>query len=186
MKKLLTSILVIFSFTVNAATEQEMIIESQAAIKDFSSRLKSELQQAMKKEGPVAAIQICNNVAADIGNQVSQQYGWKIARTSLKARNPNNAPDQWETRLLLSFQDRRLNGEDPKHMKFSQVIDINGQQTFRYIQAIPTGGVCLACHGEQISPEVSLKLQQMYPQDQATGFKIGDIRGAFTISRKVD
>jgi hypothetical protein len=33
---------------------------------------------------------------------------------------------------------------------------------------------------------VSQKLQQLYPQDQATGFKIGDIRGAFTISRKID
>jgi hypothetical protein len=186
MKNLFTSIIVIFPLTINAATDQEMIIESQAAIKDFSTRLKKELQQGTKNEGPVAAIQICNNVAAGISNQVSQQYGWNIARTSLKVRNPNNAPDQWETRILKSFQNRRVNGEDPKNMKFAQVIDKDGQKTFRYIQAIPTGGVCLACHGEQIAPEVSLKLQQLYPLDQATGFKIGDIRGAFTVSRKVD
>ena len=186
MNKLLTCIIFLFSLTVNAASEQEMIAESQAAIKDFSSRLKNELQQGMKKGGPVSAIQICNTVAADISKTISQQYGWKLARTSLKVRNPNNAPDKWETKILKSFQDRRSNGEDPKKMVFSQTIDVNNQQTFRYMQAIPTGGVCLACHGEQISPEVSQKLQQLYPQDQATGFKIGDIRGAFTISRKID
>ena len=186
MNKLFICTIVLFSLTANAASEQEMIAESQAAIKDFSTRLKSELQQGMKNGGPVSAIQVCNNVAADIGKTISQQYGWKIARTSLKVRNPKNAPDKWEIRILKSFEASRTKGEDPKKLKFDQIIDINGQKTFRYMQAIPTGGVCLACHGEQISPEVSNKLKELYPQDKATGFKIGDIRGAFTITRKID
>ena len=40
---------------------------------------------------------------------------------------------------------------------------------------------CLACHGSKIAPEVSDKLKALYPKDQATGYKTGDIRGAFSI-----
>ena len=38
-----------------------------------------------------------------------------------------------------------------------------------------------ACHGGTLDPEVTAKLKELYPQDAATGFKVGDLRGAFTI-----
>jgi hypothetical protein len=51
------------------------------------------------------------------------------------------------------------------------------------MKAIPTGEICLACHGESISPDVATAIREAYPQDQATGFSLGDIRGAFTLSK---
>ncbi len=36
------------------------------------------------------------------------------------------------------------------------------------------------CHGEKISQELSAELNKLYPNDKATGFKKGDIRGAFS------
>lgn len=42
---------------------------------------------------------------------------------------------------------------------------------------------CVMCHGpsEQILPEVKSALVDRYPQDQATGFEIGELRGWFWI-----
>jgi hypothetical protein len=53
------------------------------------------------------------------------------------------------------------------------------------MKAIPTAAQCLNCHGESISPEVDAKLKALYPNDQARGFKEGDLRGAFTLAKPV-
>ena len=49
------------------------------------------------------------------------------------------------------------------------------------MKAIPTQEICLQCHGENLHGEVVEQLANHYPHDQATGFAVGDIRGAFTI-----
>jgi hypothetical protein len=41
--------------------------------------------------------------------------------------------------------------------------------------------MCLACHGESLEPAVAAKLAAAYPKDQATGFRAGDLRGAFWV-----
>ena len=51
------------------------------------------------------------------------------------------------------------------------------------MQAIPTGEVCLACHGTAIAPEITAALDEQYPDDQARGFSLGEIRGAFSLSK---
>ena len=40
---------------------------------------------------------------------------------------------------------------------------------------------CLRCHGpaEGIAPEIRAAIEKNYPHDKATGYKRGDIRGAF-------
>lgn len=53
------------------------------------------------------------------------------------------------------------------------------------MKAIPTAALCVKCHGETIDPEVEAKLKALYPNDQARGFKEGDLRGAFTLSTPV-
>jgi hypothetical protein len=54
------------------------------------------------------------------------------------------------------------------------------------MKAIPTSGICLSCHGENLSKEVSTRLDQLYPEDNARGYKENDIRGAFTITRQIN
>jgi hypothetical protein len=53
------------------------------------------------------------------------------------------------------------------------------------MKAIPTGDVCLLCHGAQLAPGVSQVLTELYPEDKATGFSMGDIRGAFVVTREI-
>ena len=185
MQRLVSLVLLVIPLSVYAANEQQMVNESRKAIKNFGSQLKGELQQGMEKGGPTGAIQICHNVAAEIAVRISKQYGWQIGRTSLKVRNPNNAPDQWELQVLEEFEQRRADGDDIKKMEHYEIIKSDGKEVFRYMKAIPTGGLCLSCHGKNVSAEVITKLDALYPEDQARGFKTGDIRGAFTITRPV-
>lgn len=170
---------------VYAGEPSKEVKESRVAIKQLGSTLKGELQAAMKKGGPNEAIKVCNTVAPAIASDVSEKNGFEVARTSLKTRNTDNAPDAWETRVLQSFEDRKAAGENPGKMEFSEVVDMNGRKTFRYMKAIPTGAVCLKCHGTEIQPGVLKQIKAMYPEDKATGFKEGDIRGAFTIIREM-
>ena len=158
---------------------------SRNAVKELQGTLVTELQAAMKAGGPVNAIGVCNKRASAIAADISRKHGWKIGRTSLKYRNPKNAPDAWETQVLQDFEKRKAAGEDPAKLEHYAVVEQDGKQVFRYMKAlpIPEGAPCLACHGQKLDPAVAAKLKELYPKDQATGFKTGDLRGAVTITQ---
>ncbi len=162
---------------------QDYSAEARGLIQEFGGSLKAKLQAAMKEGGPTNAIGVCNTEAPGIAKEVSEKSGWSVARTSLKLRNPGNRPDEWELAVLKQFEDRKAQGEDVTKMDYAEVVEEDGQRTFRYMKAIPTGAVCLNCHGAQVSDEVKAKLSDLYPTDEATGFKEGDIRGAFTLAK---
>lgn len=183
-KKLIPMVLLVLSTAVSAESEKQMIVESKQSIKHFSAQLKSKLQEGMKQGGPVQAIQVCNTAAEQIQNQISGQQGWQISRTSLKLRNPKNSPDAWEQKVLMDFEQRLKSGEAVGKLETSEIIN-STPPVFRYMKAIPTQGLCLSCHGDHLMPAVADKLGELYPEDQATGFKVGDIRGAFSIKRVI-
>ena len=157
--------------------------ESRIVVADFMLLLKTELKAAMKEGGPSNAIQVCKNKAPEIAADISQKQGWRVARTSLKLRNPHNAPDTWEAQVLQEFEKRKAAGEEIKTLEYAEIVKVDGKKQFRYMKAIPTGEVCLQCHGSNINPDVAATLNNFYPKDQATGFKQGDIRGAFTVTQ---
>jgi len=179
-------VLLLFSICANAADDAQLIKESNQSIKGFASQLKAQLQKGMKAGGPVSAIQVCKNSAEQIAQQVSEQAGWKISRTSLRVRNSGNAPDSWEKKVLTDFEQRHEKGESVEKLEFSETITTEDGSDFRYMKAIPMQAVCLSCHGEYLSTEVEKILAEQYPQDQATGFELGDIRGAFSITRQLN
>lgn len=182
MQKSIIAIAICLSFisTVHADENlKERAQKSKAVVQEFMGQLKGELESAMKAGGPVNAIKVCNEKAPAIAAALSEKHGWKVARTSLKTRNPANAPDAWESKVLNDFEARKANGEDVIPMAYFEAVDGD----FRFMKAIPTGEVCLKCHGSEIAPPVKAKLQELYPNDMATGFQLGDIRGAFTITQ---
>jgi len=165
---------------VHAADTDQLTSETRGAIKALGAELKATLQSSMKSEGPLKAISVCNTKAPELARKVSAEKGMEVGRTSLKVRNPLNAPDPWELSVLEQFDHRKAEGEPLNTIEYSEIMQHNGNKVFRYMKAIPTDEVCLMCHGEQISANLSAELKRLYPDDQATGFKKGDIRGAFT------
>ncbi len=157
--------------------------EARAIAATLQSTLQSELVGAMKTGGPAAAIEVCRDRAPAVASRISRESGWTVARTALRVRNPKNAPDPWEEKVLEEFAARAGAGEDFATMEKSEVVETGGTRVFRYMKAIRTGEACLACHGATTKPEVAAKLKALYPDDRATGFSAGDLRGAFTLSK---
>jgi len=172
-----------FSSVVMAGEIEKRSKESRIVVSDFMLQLKTELKAAMKEGGPSNAIQVCKNKAPQIAAEISEKQGWRVARTALKLRNPLNEPDAWELKVMQEFEKRKASGEEIKTLEYAEIVTNGGKKQFRYMKAIPTGEVCLKCHGNDIDPNVAATLNNFYPHDQATGFKEGDIRGAFTITQ---
>jgi uncharacterized protein DUF3365 len=148
----------------------------------FSEKLKHRLVEAMNAGGPVTAFEVCKIAAPVIAREVSKE-DWSVGRTALKLRNPQNKPDEWERQTLELFAAQKAKGADAATLERTELVEVNGVRTFRFMKAIPTGELCLSCHGSEPQDPVRAKLNQLYPADQAVGFKLGDIRGAFTLSK---
>jgi hypothetical protein len=189
MKKLfIAAMLCSLAFTVNADMEQNKA-EAKKITKAFFDELKGELVKGMKAGGPVTAIGVCNSLAPAIAMKHSQESGWNVARTSLKLRNPANAPDAWETKVLQQFEERRAKGEGPDSLAYAEVVEEGGDKYFRFMKGIVMPPLekmpCLKCHGENLDPNTAAKLDELYPQDKARGYKAGQVRGAFTLKKKL-
>ncbi len=140
----------------------------------------------MRRWGPVEAIAVCRESAPAIAARISRERGWKVGRTSLRVRNPANAPDAWELEVLRRFEERAARGEKVGELEFGQICRDGERAEFRYMKALPTGDICLLCHGRDLAPEVVRRLDELYPRDQARGFARGEIRGAITIVQPLD
>ncbi len=161
--------------------------EAKGQIKALAMQLQGALQGAMKAGGPVAAVEACHGQAPGI--TAGQSEGrWQIRRTSAKVRNPDNQPDAWEADVLQRFEQQVKEGQPVTDLVYSEVMTVAGEQHFRLMKAIPVQPVCLGCHGDDaaMKPELKQTIQSLYPNDQATGYKAGDLRGAFSLTRILD
>jgi hypothetical protein len=169
------------------ADDASRIAKAREAIKGLADDLRNELVTAIKAGGPVAALQVCNSRAIEIQEQRSKAMGLSIARTALKVRNPRNAADDFERKAMEGFIEKMKAGADPMTLEHAETTTKDGAKVFRYMKPIPTAAEpCLACHGSELKPEVAEEVKRLYPADQATGFKAGDLRGAFTVTQKVE
>ncbi len=145
------------------------------------------MQDTVAAEGVAGAIPVCKEKAPALLKARAEELGWSMRRVSLKTRNPERgAPDAWETAQLTSFYVRAAAGEPVGALEVGEVMtQADGKKMFRYMRAIPVGDVCLSCHGDpaDIAPELKAELARTYPQDRATGYAKGQIRGALTIER---
>ncbi len=184
------ALLTVVVIPLNAAADQSVeqrVAQSRATAQSLMQALKSELQGAMQAGGPVNAVAVCQTRAGGITEGQATADGLRIRRTSLKVRNPANAPDAWEESVLRRLEIRKVAGEDIKTLEYHEVTEVDGNKIFRWMKAIPTAEVCLACHGgDSVAPDVEAELAALYPQDQARGFAVGDIRGAFSVKQAVD
>ncbi|MCJ8170003.1 Tll0287-like domain-containing protein [Atopomonas sediminilitoris] len=156
----------------NAALEEEARDVTEA----FMMSLKSSLKASLAEGGPVEAVQHCQQLAPALAEQY-QRKGWHVARTSMKLRNPDNAPDIWELEQLIAFDKALSEGAAPASLSASVVEP----GRFRYMQGIMVAPPCLACHGESLTPEIKQILDARYPHDKARGYTAGQLRGAFTL-----
>ena len=161
------------------AADEPRLEESRALVQSFGATLQGELKKGLADGGPVNAISVCKDKAPQIASDLSRQSGAKVRRTSLRFRNPANAPEPWEISVLLDFERQPDTAEPTAPVEYF-VREADG--TTRYMAVIKTGAVCLTCHGAPLSPELDGILGADYPHDRARGYAIGDVRGAFSVT----
>ncbi len=167
------------------ADEAQLLAEARSVAASVPPKLLAVLQEEIARGGPEGAIDVCRVKAPQMAKEASEKTGWSIRRVSLRNRNPKAVPDAWERAALEEFDRRAAAGENPAALEKGEVVVENGVRSYRYMKALPTQQLCLACHGaaDQLSPAVKAKLAQHYPADRATGYSPGQIRGAMTIRR---
>ncbi len=164
------------------ANEDPLLDEARKVALSLPPKLIVTLQQEIAKSGHAGAIDVCKEKTPQIAAEIIKNSGWKIKRVSLKARNATRAtPDAWEKAALEAFDQRVAAGESPATMEKGEKVG----NEYRYVKALPVQKLCLGCHGQpdQISPEVQAALSKNYPEDHATGYSEGQIRGAISVRK---
>lgn len=152
----------------------------ETAAQELQQRLGKVLMSTIQRDGHIAAIQVCNEKAPEIADAVSEEEGLTVSRTALKVRNPENAPTPEQERVLNDF--KRLWSNNKNNPLTDVYNDRDGNKV--WMRAIAMQPQCSACHGSSVEPELKQAIIKRYPNDEATGFEVGDIRGAFVISKK--
>jgi hypothetical protein len=167
---------------------EKYLKDSRETAQEFMLKLGTMLKQQLEVGGAENAIGVCKQYAPALAAEYSGDNR-KVKRVSLKPRNPTpGTPDAWEKQMLESFENELAGGKPIASMEKSTVVETADGRWFRYMKAIPTQPMCLQCHGQpyQISDSVKALLAKDYPDDQATGYSAGSVRGAVSIKWKMN
>jgi hypothetical protein len=168
-----------------AVVDAPWVADARQVSMSVPPKLLAVLQAEIARGGPEGAIEVCRVKAPELARAASQESGWTVRRVSLRNRNPKAAPDAWERAALEDFDRRAAAGEAAGKLEAAAVVSVDGKPVQRYLRALPTIELCTQCHGpvDKLSPAVVAQLKALYPDDRATGYSVGQIRGAMTLSR---
>ncbi len=159
---------------------QDALFAQQAAARttDFQEALRQELTTAMLKGGPAAAIEVCSVRAPALAAENSTG-GLRVRRIGTRTRNPGNASSSRDEAALKQLAEQPL-GEARAITLFDHTTG-----TRAHYAPILTAAPCLMCHGtkESLTQEVTAALAARYPEDRATGYELGDLRGAVVVEQ---
>lgn len=173
---LLSVICLLAPFSAGAQDDERLTL-SRDATAQLGQELGATLLTALGTDGSIEAIEICSVDASPIAARLSEQAGASVGRTASRFRNPDNAPDADAHAVLAAFERDLAAGATapPEH------FETRPDGSARYMSAIVTQPLCVACHGSDIAPDVAAAITDHYPEDQATGFLVGELRGAFIV-----
>lgn len=184
MTRLILAALVIATLPA-IADEAAWVGEARKTATAIPPKLLAVLTEEIQKSGPEQAISVCRDKAPQMAKAASEQTGWNIRRVSLRNRNPKAIPDTWERAALEEFDRRAAAGETLTSLEKSEVVADGDKKMQRYMKALPTQEICISCHGakDSLSVAVADQISKLYPEDKATGYRPGEIRGAVTLKR---
>ena len=151
-------------------------LERAALARDaLFNELSTRLLAAMSNGGPAKAIEVCSKLAPKLAKEVGEQHHVSIGRTAVRLRNENNRPPAWAEPLLKDLPTKPV------------VQDLENGST-GVLFPILLKVQCLTCHGpdDKIASEIRTELARLYPNDKATGFQEGDLRGWFWVEVPAD
>ena len=150
--------------------------------KELLKTLGGNLKKHLKANGPIDALQFCSQNAYNLTQKVSDEFGKDIdvKRISLKPRNPANTPSDEEAKILKKMEEAYKSSNKPKNL-----IVEKDDKVVVYKPLVIKKKACLICHGDvNKRPKLAKAIKDIYPADKATGYKMGDFRGAIVVTIK--
>jgi hypothetical protein len=154
--------------------------EGNDIVKSTGEKLSSTLMSKIEEGGISEAVDFCSQSALSITQKMSTHHGVEIKRTSLQTRNPENRPGEYEISVLNDFEDKLLQGES-----LVPVVTLGNDGKPHYYAPILAQKKCLMCHGQlnkDLSSAVDSIIKSRYPEDLATGYSEGDLRGMWSVT----
>lgn len=170
----------VVTFTLNAQNDsiQETAKIGETVSSALIQRLGSEVKAQMSQNGVVAALGFCNASAQALTTDVSNMTHYRVKRVTLLERNPVNRANTEESAILTSWQDMLNNAQPLPPYK----IHSEAKMDHYYKPLLINNEACLKCHGNIDSQsELGKAIKAAYPNDRATGYKMGDLRGMIVV-----
>lgn len=140
-------------------------------------KLGSEVKAVMQKDGPVEAVNFCSKNAISLTHEVSKTHGVNMKRVTLQQRNPLNRPTPEETEIMNKWMSLMAKTQQPTAV----LSKVSGGFTY-YKPLVINNDVCLKCHGTvDYATPLGQALKASYPDDRATGYRLGDLRGMIVV-----
>jgi len=145
---------------------------ADGARKAMFSSLMARLVAAMQEGGAPVAIDVCKVAAPAIAAETGAANNLEIGRTSFRLRNPENTPPAWAAPYVAARRSEPV------------ILHNTDNGSLAALFPIVLKAECVQCHGaqEDINPAVLAALKAAYPQDEATGFEEGELRGWFHVT----
>ncbi|GEM_PF-970349 len=168
------------SLPLSAEQRKKCLELGEKASSALMNNLGTQLKAALAGGDLIAAVSVCTAAAQPITAAVSGDFaGITVTRTSLKTRNAEtNRPDATDRDVLEKWA--HIAGDS---REIEPVIVPRHENEVRYYRPIFIQEACLKCHGPTESMDGTLRrfLARTYPEDQALGYEVGDLRGAFRV-----
>ena len=187
MKKIfLASFLIISSISSSVAKDlslDEVKEIASKATKEFNSQLKKELKKAKRADGTKGMTDFCINDSMKMLESFNKKLGSKvdIKRVSLNNRNEKAKVLEDEKKILQSFDlIQKSDAYLPKQIV--QIVDDNTYKVYSPIEMKSRD--CKKCHGleNKVDKESKKRFSQTYKNNNAYGYKSGDVRGAVVVT----
>ncbi len=169
------------------ALDEAAVQSTRAMATELLNQLGQTLKSTLSAQGPEAAVSVCKEASPSIATSLSRKHGAQMTRVGTRVRNPAmGTPNRWQQEALAQFETRLAKGDAPAALEYWKVADDGkGQRELHYAKAIMVQPMCVTCHGNAADIPASLaeKIRIEYPQDQATGYSVGKLRGAVVVTR---
>jgi hypothetical protein len=145
------------------------------------SRLVGQLTQAIEDSGVAYAVRYCSVHAHPLLDSLSTSQQAVIKRATLRVRNPADSADAQEASVIRDY-DQAIGGG----RELPPVAVRGDERTVRVFLPIRISmPLCLHCHG-QVGTDIAESdyriIRRLYPDDNATGHAMGNLRGIWSIT----
>lgn len=174
--------MVLFSCSKSLTKKEVDLFEERGnlIVQKTASELSGNLMSKMKEGGIPLAVEYCNTAALPLTSKMSEAEKVTIKRTSLKTRNVLNDPNEDELKVLKKFASQIKKNTSPE-----PIVELDQSGKPHYYAPILVEKKCLMCHGtvdRELTKKADSIIKSFYPNDLATGFSEGDLRGIWSIS----